>query len=44
MTVVLDAHATALEQAERLTNALAQGDGEATLSPWAACLTPLLGA
>lgn len=44
MTVVLDAHATAFEQAERLTNALAQGDGEASMSPWAACLTPLLGA
>ena len=44
MTVVLDAHGTAFEQAERLTNALAQGEGEESLSPWGACLTPLLGA
>ncbi len=44
MTVVLDAHGTAIEQAERLTNALAQGDSEASLSSWGACLTPILSA
>ncbi len=44
MTVALDTYATAAEQSELLTNALSQGEEEARVSPWAACLTPLLAA